>query len=145
MFKHLLIPTDQSEHSELAVKRGIALAQSLGARVTVLASSPPFRVLATDPAMITDTREEYEKAVEATAWRCLQSAEDVARTLSVDCDTAHWLGDHPHRAIIATAQARACDVIIMASHGRRGAAATVLGTETEKVLARSKIPVLVWR
>jgi nucleotide-binding universal stress UspA family protein len=144
MFKHLLIPTDQSEHSEVAVKRGIALANSLGARVTVLASSRPFRVVAAEPAMVTDTRHEYERAVEAAAWQCLASAEHVARASGMDCDTAHWLGDHPHRAIIAAAQARDCDVILMASHGRRGAK-NVLGSETQKVLARSRIPVLVWR
>ena len=145
MFKHLLIPTDGSEQSELAMKGGIALARSLGARVTVLASSRPFRVVVAEPAALTETREEYERKVEARAWRCLQSAEDEARTSSVECDTTHWLGDHPHRAIVATAHGRGCDVIFMASHGRPGALATVLGSETQKVLARSKIPVLVWR
>jgi nucleotide-binding universal stress UspA family protein len=145
MFKHVLIPTDGSEQSELAVRSGINLATSLGARVTVLASSRPFRVVAAEPLMIADTREEYERRVEHSAWRRLQAAEDIARNVRVECDTAHWLGEYPDRAIVATAERRDCDVIIMASQGRKGAFATVLGRDTKNVLHRSKIPVLVWR
>ena len=145
MFKHLLIPTDGSELSDLAVKKGIALARSVGARVTVLASSRPFHVVTAEPLMVTDTREEYEREVEATTRQCLQSARDAARAASVRCDTTHVLSDHPYQAIIATAQARDCDLIFMASHGRQGVAAIRLGSETQKVLTHCKLPVVVWR
>ena len=145
MFKHLLIPTDGSALSDLALKKGIALARSLGARVTVLASSRPFHVVSTEPLMITDTREEYEKGVEVKTRASLQFARDTARASSVRCDTTHVVSDHPCQAIIATAQARECDVIFMASHGRKGMAASLLGSEAQKVLTHCKLPVVVWR
>jgi nucleotide-binding universal stress UspA family protein len=145
MFKHLLIPTDGSELSDLAVKNGLALARSLNARVTVLASSRPFHVVAAQPLMVTDTREEYQKDMELEVGRCLQTARDAARAASVRCDTIHVVSDHPHQAIVATAQARDCDVIFMASHGRTGMTAVLLGSETQKVLTHTKIPVVVWR
>jgi nucleotide-binding universal stress UspA family protein len=145
LFKHLLIPTDGTEQSDLAVKKGIALARSLGARVTVLVSSRPFRIVTAEPVMVTDTRQEYEGGVEVKTRACLEFARDAARASNVRCDTTHVVSDRPDQAIIATARARDCDVIFMASHGGKGVAALLLGSETQKVLTRCKLPVVVWR
>jgi len=145
MFKHLLIPTDGSTLSDLTVRNGLKLAKSLGARVTVLASSRPFQVVTAHPVMLSQTREEYEKDVEVRARASLELARDTAHAASVRCDTTHVVSARPHEAIIATAQARNCDVVFMASPDREGVAAILLGSETQKVLSRSKLPVVLWR
>jgi nucleotide-binding universal stress UspA family protein len=145
MFKHLLIPTDGSALSDLTVRNGLKLAKSLGARVTVLASSRPFQVVAAHPVMLSPTREEYEKDVEVRTRASLELARDTARAASVRCDTIHVVSARPHEAIIATAQARDCDVVFMASPGREGVAAILLGSATKKVLSHCKLPVVLWR
>jgi nucleotide-binding universal stress UspA family protein len=145
MFQHILIPTDGSELSRKAVTGGIALAKSMGARITVVMASSPFHIVATMPRMVTDTKDQYLKDAEASARTHLQDADELARASGVRCDTAHVFDEHPYRVIIETAQARECDLIVMASHGRRGIAAVLLGSETQKVLTHCTIPVLVWR
>lgn len=145
MFKHILIPTDGTELSRAAIAKGMALARSVGARTTILTASLNFHVLATDPVMVTDTKERYTKDAEEAARKRLAEAGEVARALEVPYEGVHVFSDHPYRAIIDTAQGRNCDLILMASHGRKGASALLLGSETQKVLAHCKIPVLVWR
>src|SRR5437879_2817308 len=138
MFKHILIPTDGTALSQRAVTGGIAFAQSIGARVTVVMSSSPFHIIATLPLMVTDTRDQYMKDAEAMARTCLQGAAEAARVSGVPCETAHVFHDHPHQAIIEMAEARGCDLIMMASHGRKGVAALLIGSETQKVLTHCK-------
>jgi nucleotide-binding universal stress UspA family protein len=145
MYKHILIPTDGSELSWMAVREGLAFAKALNARVTALTVFPPFRTIAVDPAMVADTPEQYRRDCEAAAARYLGAATESAKTMGVTCEGLHVVNDHPYQTIIETAQARGCDLIFMASHGRRGVAALVLGSETTKVLTHSKIPVLVYR
>ena len=145
MFKHILIPTDGSELSERAIRSGIAFAKSVGARVTAITCSPPYHVVAIEPLMVTDTRERYLADTERRGRQFLEVAEATARTAGVRCETVHTFSDQPHQAIIETAQARDCDAILMASHGRRGMSAVLLGSETQKVLTHCKIPVIVWR
>jgi nucleotide-binding universal stress UspA family protein len=145
MFKHVLLATDGSELSDRAVENGVALARALGARITVLTSSRPYHVVAADPVMVTDTKESYLADAEAAARQVLKRVEDIARVAEVRCETIHVFNEHPYRAIIDAAQARDCDAILMASHGRRGVSALLLGSETQKVLTHCKIPVVVWR
>jgi nucleotide-binding universal stress UspA family protein len=145
MFKHVLLATDGSELSDRAVENGVALARALGARITVLTSSRPYHVVAADPVMGTDTKESYLADAEAAARQVLKRVEDIARVAEVRCETIHVFNEHPYRAIIDAAQARDCDAILMASHGRRGVSALLLGSETQKVLTHCKIPVVVWR
>jgi len=145
MFKHILIPTDGSELSRAAVTKGVTFARSVGARMTILTTSPTFHVVATDPAMVTDTEERYTKDAEVAARKRLEEAREAARAQDVPHDVVHLFSDDPYRAIIDTAQTRNCDLILMASHGRKGAGAFLLGSETQKVLAHCKVPVLVWR
>jgi nucleotide-binding universal stress UspA family protein len=145
MYKHILIPTDGSDLSERAIKQGIAFARSVGAKVTGLTASAPFHVFALDPVMVTDTADQYEKDCAARAEKYLGVIRDAAKAAGVSCETVHVLAEHPYNVIISTASSRGCDLIFMASHGRKGMSALVLGSETTKVLTHSKIPVLVYR
>jgi nucleotide-binding universal stress UspA family protein len=145
MYRHILVPTDGSALSQAAVEYAVALAKSVGARVTVLTVSAPFHALAADPAMIADTAEQYAKRVTALVARYLEAAKETALAAGVTFETLHVEHDHPYLAIIETAARKSCDLIVMASHGRSGISAVVLGSETNKVLTHSSIPVLVVR
>jgi nucleotide-binding universal stress UspA family protein len=145
MYKHILIPTDGSELSEMAIEHGVTLAKATNAKVTALTISTPFHTLAVERSMVTDTPDQYRERIAALAAQYLAVATDAAAALDVTCDVLHVEHDHPYEAIINTAKKRGCDVIVMASHGRRGVSAIVLGSETVKVLTHSVIPVVVVR
>ena len=145
MYKHILIPTDGSPLSETAIRQGISLAKAMQAKVTVLTVSLPFHNFTVDPVMLTDTSAQYEKDCQALAEKAIGVAKDEAGVSGVACETLHLIQDHAYQAIIDTARTKGCDLIFMASHGRKGMAAFVLGSETNKVLTHSKIPVLVCR
>jgi nucleotide-binding universal stress UspA family protein len=145
MHRHILIPTDGSALSLAAVEYGIALAKSVGAKVTVLTVSAPFHTFAVEPVTVTDTPEQYAKQVAALATKHLEAANEIASAACVNCETVQVEHDHPYLAIIDIAAKKSCDLIVMASHGRRGISAVVLGSETAKVLTHSSIPVLVVR
>ena len=145
MYTHILIPTDGSELAGKAVKHGIELAKRIGAKVTALTVLPPFHVLATDPQMMEDTPAQYKIRMQENAKKFLGAIAGVAQTAGVACETVQVEHEHPYQGIIDTAKSKGCDLIVMASHGRHGIAAIVLGSETIKVLTHSKIPVLVHR
>lgn len=145
MHRHILIPTDGSELSKNAIDYGVALAKSVNAKITVLTVSTPFHTFAVEPGMITDTPEQYAKRMAALAAKSLNVATEAALAAGVSCETLHVEHDQPYLAIIETAARKSCDLIVMASHGRRGISAVVLGSETTKVLTHSAIPVLVFR
>ncbi len=145
MYQHILIPTDGSELSEQAIEHGIALAKSVNAKVTVMTVTAPFQLFAIEPGIVTDTPEQYEKRAEALAAKDLNAAMEVAKAARISCDIIRVEHEHPYRAIIDTAAQKSCDLIVMASHGRRGISAVVLGSETVKVLTHSVVPVLVVR
>ena len=145
MYTNILIPTDGSELAGKAVRHGIGLAQRIGVKVTALTVSPPFHTFTTDTQMIEDTPAQYQTRMRDHAEKTLGAIAGAARTAGVTCEVVHVEHEHPYLAIIDTADAKACDLIVMASHGRRGIAAIVLGSETVKVLTHCKIPVLVHR
>lgn len=145
MHKHILIPTDGSELSQKAVDYGMALAKSVNAKVTVMTVSPPFHAFVIEPGLVTDTLEEYEKRMASLAAKKLEAAKESAAAVGMTCGTLHVEHEQPYLAIIDTAARQSCDLIVMASHGRRGIGAIVLGSETVKVLTHSTIPVLVFR
>jgi nucleotide-binding universal stress UspA family protein len=145
MYKQVLIPTDGYELSRMALEEGVALAKALGARVTFVTVTTPFHVITVSPGMLTDTPERYKEHVTAFASQCLDVAKNIAAAAGVACDVAHTEHEHPYKAIIDTAQDRGCDAIQMASHGRSGISAILLGSETLKVLTHSTIPVIVCR
>ena len=145
MYRHILIPTDGSERSEQAIAPGVALAKALGAKVTGVTVFPPFHTFVVDPMMIPDSPDQYDSDCDAEGKKYLGAVRDAAEAAKVPCDVVQVVHDHPYQAIIETASERGCDLIFMASHGRRGVAALLLGSETTKVLTHSRIPVLVCR
>ena len=145
MYTNMLIATDGSELAGNAVQHGIALAMRIGAKVTVITVSPPFHVFTTDTQMIEDTAAQYQARMQQRAEKILGAVAHLAQAAGVACETVHVEHEHPYQAIIDTAASRGCDLIVMASHGRRGISAIVLGSETVKVLTHSKIPILVHR
>ena len=145
MFQHILIATDGSLLSQSAVDKAMDFARDAGARVTVVTATEPFNVFSADSAQLVETKASYEKHIKAEAARYLAEAERKAKALGVQCSVLQVERQQPYRAIIDTAKERGCDMIAMASHGRRGVSALVLGSETTKVLTHSSIPVLVYR
>ncbi|CAH1659932.1 universal stress protein [Chelatococcus asaccharovorans] len=145
MFNHILIPTDGSPLSLIAVDEGLAFARDAGAKVTLLTVVEPFHIFSADPDQIAGTRQDYERQANERAAAYLSKAELKARALGVPCEAVRRESEDPYQAIIDTATAKGCDLIAMASHGRRGVTAVVLGSQTLKVLTHSKIPVLVYR
>lgn len=148
MFKHILLPTDGSKLSDRAIQRGIELAGSLGARVTSVHVIPEFRIMADESFVLPNTVElkrRYEKESKVRAEKLLDRIGERARAAGVKYEGVVVTGDVPYEHIIETAKKRKCDLILMASHGRRGLSGLLLGSETSKVLTHSKIPVLVVR
>jgi nucleotide-binding universal stress UspA family protein len=145
MYTNILIPTDGSELAGKAVEHGIALAKRIGAKVTVVTVLPPFHTFTTDAQMIEDTPAQYKVRMQKQAEKILGAVTHAAQAAGVACEAVQVEHEHPYRAIIETAGSKACDLIVMASHGRHGISAIVLGSETVKVLTHCKIPVLVQR
>ncbi|MBN9017902.1 MAG: universal stress protein [Rhizobiales bacterium] len=145
MFRHILVPTDGSPLSGLAVEKAVQLAKSTGAKITFLSAVEPFHIWTDNANQLAYTREEYERVSKESADGYLDSAVAEAGRAGVAADTLRVEADEPYRAIIDAATQKGCDLIAMASHGRRGMAALVIGSETQKVLTHSTIPVLVYR
>jgi nucleotide-binding universal stress UspA family protein len=144
-YKHILLPTDGSALSDQAVKAGVALAQALGARVTALFVAPAPTPLVFEGGLPVAymTPEEHGALSARAAAHYLGVAEKAAKAAGVPCECASVIGEYPADAILEVAKKRRCDLIVMASHGRRGIKAVLLGSETSKVLAHAKVPVLV--
>jgi len=144
MYRHILIPTDGSPLSASAVESATLLAKAIGAKVTVLTLVEPFPALRAVPQSF-NAPDEYTRSAHADADRLLAEAKQQATQSGVQCEVMKVEHGQPYEAIIETAHAQGCDLIAMASHGRRGISALVLGSETMKVLTHSKVPVLTYR
>jgi len=145
MYKHILVPTDGSDLSDRAVTEAIAFARSIGARITLLTVSPAFQPTGYDPFVVTATPREWERAHQNRARQVLGDARARAVGAGVASEVISTVNDAPWQAIIETAQQQECDLVFMASHGRRGVAGMLLGSETQRVLTHCKVPVLVYR
>ena len=147
MYKHILIPTDGSTLSEKAIAAGIEFARFIHARVTGFTAVPEYRVPSESELMSKHaiSPDDYERDAKRQAEIALQPIADGARAAGVEYDAEFTQSDRPHEAIIRAAQNRGCDLIFMASHGRRGLSALVHGSETQGVLTHSTIPTLVYR
>ena len=145
MYTHLLLPTEGSALSERAIDHGVALAKAVHASVTGVTVSEPLSALSIEAVAIADVSEDYRKEIATAAEKHLDVVRKAAAAAGVVCDVVHVEGPHPYQGIIDTAKAKGCDVIVMASHGRRGLSAIVLGSETVKVLTHSTTPVVVCR
>jgi nucleotide-binding universal stress UspA family protein len=145
MFKHLLLPTDGSASSQAAIRWAVNLAREGGARVTGLHVIQPLHLAAYEVDMVEETRASYEADVRARAQQYVEAIERAAKERGVQVTCHVVVSDHPYEAIIQTAQDAGCDLIVMASHGRRGVRAVLIASETQKVITHSTIPVLVLR
>lgn len=145
MFKHLLIPTDGSDLSNMAIAQGVKFAKEINAKVTGITVTLPFHFFALEATMLVDSMDLYAADTKAMAARNLKVLKDSAQAAGVECATVHSISEHPYEEIVKTAHEAGCDVIFMASHGRRGIQALIMGGETHKVLTHTKIPVLVFR
>ena len=147
MFKHILIPTDGSPLAARAVKAGIRFARELGARVTVYQAIGTLLTHIDDEGYVIDPKihDEFERTARQAVQRRFDAIGRMARTAGVSFNAVVTMVDAPHKGIIDAARKHKCDVIFMASHGRRGVASLLLGSVTQKVLTHCKIPVLVYR
>lgn len=147
MFKHILVPTDGSKLSLKAARQATKLAQALGARITGFYAAPDLGSTYYGDGYILRAPSAKAQAefTQKQARKILSMIEVEAAVEKVPCAIFHTLSDSPYEAIIAAAKDKKCDLIVMASHGRRGLSALVLGSETQKVLVHSKVPVLVCR
>lgn len=148
MYKHILVPTDGSKLSAKAIRTAASLARVCKARLTGIYVIPPYTApLYAEGAVLgmPISRRAYQESTEKTARKALAVVEIEAQTAGVESLTVHVTGDQPWQTIIQAARSKRCDAIVMASHGRRGLAGVLLGSETVKVLTHSKVPVLVCR
>ncbi|MBS0220496.1 MAG: universal stress protein [Proteobacteria bacterium] len=144
MYQHILISTDGSEVARKGVDHGLSLAKSVGAKVTIVMVTEPFPIYA-GPEWIPGPSEmaDYEAGQKEAATKILAAAKAAADRLGVAAETVHVPGAQPAEAIVATAAGRQCNLIVMASHGRRGLRRLLLGSQTSEVLVSSPVPVLV--
>lgn len=147
MFKHILVPTDGSALSGDTVRKAVDFARETGARVTFFYAKPDYPVAFYGEGALIDptTPEKFAEMAEKQAQEILAAAQAQADRAGVGCATASATSDVPYQAIIEAAERNGCDLIFMASHGRRGLSGLLLGSETQKVLTHSKVPVLVYR
>jgi nucleotide-binding universal stress UspA family protein len=145
MFKHVLLATDGSDLAERAASQGLELAKVLQARVTAVTVTEPWSSLVTGEAAIGFPPQGYEKGVIETATSVLARVAEMAKSAGLDCATVHVRDHFPDEGIIAAAKDNGCDVIVMASHGRRGLSRLLLGSVATRVLTLSPVPVLICR
>lgn len=147
MFKHILVPTDGSALSDSTVARAVSFAKETGARITFFYSQPDFPMPIYGEGALIDptTPEQFAKSAASEAEAILSKARGAAEAAGVACDSDTAVNEVPYEAIIDAADRHGCDLIFMASHGRRGLSGLLLGSETQKVLTHSKVPVLVYR
>ncbi len=148
MYKSILLPTDGSKLSAKAVRQAVKFASAIGAKITVLHVMPEFQMIADEgyalPSMMS-LRKRFDEESAARAKTILEGVRSEAASAGVECQCVSTTGPAPWEAIIKQAGKHKCDLIMMASHGRKGLQSLLLGSETTKVLVHSKIPVLVVR
>jgi nucleotide-binding universal stress UspA family protein len=147
MFKHLLVATDGSKLSAKAVAHALGLASALGAKLTAFYASPdyPSPMYAEAAIYIPMKRKEYAAMCKQEADHIMKPVTAKAKAAGLQLNIEHSIANVPWRAILIAARRNKCDAIVMASHGRRGVSALLLGSETQKVLTHTKLPVIVIR
>lgn len=145
LFRRILLPIDGSELSLRAFSMGLELAKTFGAKAVAMHVVPPFNAIAYMTEFLAATELRYSQHAVQSASRYLDTAKALARDAQVPCECHHMFGEHPHEAILGAVNEHQCDLIVMGTHGWHGFNRLVLGSETQKVLARSPVPVLVCR
>lgn len=149
MYRHILIPSDGSDTARKGIDHGLELARRLGSKAIVLVVTEPYPLYATSShfawAPPEQDVEKYEKSQADFAEKALIPIREAAQALGIEVETLHIAKEVPSDAILRTAEERGCDLIVMASHGRRGLSRLLLGSQTSQVLHEAKIPVLIVR
>jgi nucleotide-binding universal stress UspA family protein len=131
--------------SEMASRKCIDLARQMHAQLTGIYVIPEFHMFSITPGILSDTSEQYRTDSQAFAGKALAGIQSAADEAGVACTTLSMVNDHPYEAIVKAAKDQGCDLVCMASHGRKGVKGLLLGSETQKVLTHTDIPVLVYR
>jgi len=145
MYKHILIASDGSDLAAKAVTHGLALAKAVGAKATVITVSEPWAAIAPGEVGMAFPIEDYEKGAADNAERILSAATEAAKAAGVACATQHVKDRFPAEGIIEAAKTSGADLIVMASHGRRGVSRLLLGSQANRVVTHSEVPVLIVR
>jgi nucleotide-binding universal stress UspA family protein len=145
MYKNILIATDGSELAAKAVEQGLTLAKALAAKVTVATVTEPWTMVAPGEIGMTIPIDEYEKSVAEHAANILRGVETRAKALGAPCAVLHVKDRYPADGILEAAKSVGADLIVMASHGRRGIARMLIGSQANRVVTHSTVPVLICR
>lgn len=145
LFQHLLLPIDGSDLSLRAFNMGLELAKTFGAKVLALHVVPPFNSIAYMAELLATAELSYSQQAMQSASRHLDTAKTLAKAAQVACECHYAFGERPHQAILEVVNEHHCDLIVMATHGWHGLNRLILGSETQKVLLQSLVPVLVCR
>jgi nucleotide-binding universal stress UspA family protein len=144
VYKNILLPTDGTEFCQKAVVHGVELAKLAGAKVTGVTVAVPMRRMIA-ASLSAELLEDIKKSHRLALEKALGFVATTAKAAGVQFETIEILDDHPYRGIIAAAEKKGCDLIVMASHGQGGLAAVIVGSETHKVVTHTDIPVLIYR
>ena len=150
MYKSILVATDGSTLSAEAVRQAVLLAKSIGAKLTVFNAMPSYETFVNErynvlPVLAAPVKKKYKEEFAAASKKILDEACAQGAAAGIDCARVSVTSESPYEAIIKQAMKSKCDLIMMASHGRKGLDGFLIGSETQKVLTHSKIPVLVVR
>jgi nucleotide-binding universal stress UspA family protein len=145
MYKHILIASDGSELAARALEQGLALAKALGAKVTAVTVTEPWTAAVSGEWAVAFPVEEYERAAAANAAKILAQVTEAAAAAGVACETVHIKDQFAAEGIVDEAKNRACDLIVMGSHGRRGVVKFILGSQASRVLTHTHVPMLICR
>jgi nucleotide-binding universal stress UspA family protein len=145
MFKSILLPTDGSQLSERAAQTAIEFAKIHGARITVVSVLQPLPMVPLADAAVMPDIGVFDREVRRNVQASLDKVQAAATAAGIECDAVLGEANSPYEVIVKTAEERHCDIILMASHGRKGLNKLFLGSETQKVLAHTHLPVLVLR
>jgi nucleotide-binding universal stress UspA family protein len=145
MYTDILLSTDGSDVARKGVKHGLALAKALNTKATVITVTEPLPVVeyVSGHAGGGISQQDWDAACKVRAGKVLDEARAMAEQIGISAEFLHVPNAHPATAIIETAKSRGCDLIVMASHGRRGIRKLLLGSQTSEVLADGSVPVLV--
>ncbi|MFP7674604.1 universal stress protein [Marivita sp. S0852] len=148
MYKHILVAADDSELALKGLEHAVSLAKSLDAKLTILTVSEPMQPDAAQAAWMAGVKgatDRYEEQLERKAQERFAVFRERAEEHGIQAGLAHEIDTSPAEAIVRTARLKACDLIVMSSHGRRGVQKMLLGSQTSEVLVKTSVPVLVIR
>ncbi len=145
MYKRILIATDGSDLAQKGVRHGLMLAKSLATKATVVTATEPWTAVVAGEMGMAFPIDDYDRACVANAAKTLSAASALATEIGVDCDVQHAKDTFPADGIVEAAKRLDCDLIVMASHGRRGVSRLLLGSQANKVVTHSTVPVLIVR